>query len=425
MTAAEAKAYNPPVKRPNKDESPLDWIYWRLFSMEAMSNFLGDCSDVAYNASGVETMTCLTIDPSSNGNASRGVSFYDSAQRMNALGITHYYLDQVPEIYLAGIALDMGESAASLYHKPMWLVEYDARTNIPLEKFRKETYLALGAGCKGIMYYQWRGDHIFPEAPEGNGFGLINYDGTPTANFENAKNTVAVINKLSDEFVNAKKLRTGVAMLYSDYAFMHSDAMDNSGGIWFHELRNSWLEEFTRMYRQLRAEGISPDIVRAQDLADNVLNTKVLYTASMKLMSAEEQQQVRDFREAGGIVYTKNERYRYKTGYIPLDYVQGTDNNDFELADTLQISGISAPVQLTGQRGLLYQTLQGDDYHIICITNASNPDRAAKNTRIRTNFDFTSVTMYTFEQQEAKELSVMDRSFVINEIKDGAILLLK
>lgn len=426
MTREAAQNYKPPATRPQKGESPVDWIHWRLFSMKAMSNFLGDCSDVAYNASGIETMTCLTIDPSSNGNAARGVSFYDSAQRMNALGITHYYLDRIPEVYMACLALDMGESAASLYQKPMWLVEYDARTNIPLEKFRKETYLALGAGCKGIMYYQWRGDHIFPDAPEGNGYGIINYDGTPTPNFENAKKTVEVINKLSDVLVNARKLRTGVAMLYSDYAFMHSDAVDNDGtGVWFYELKNSWLEELSRVYCQLRAEGISPDIVRAQDLKDNVLGTRVLYTASMELLSEEERQQVQAFKVAGGTVYTKNEQYRYKTGYIPLDYEQGSDNNDFEVADTLYLSGITAPVRLIGQRGLLYQTLKGNGYYIICITNAANPDRPAKNTRIETDFDFRNAYLYTFGEQEERELLVKDRNIMIDTIIDGAIIVLK
>ena len=124
-------------------------------------------------------------------------------------------------------------------------------------------------------------------------------------------------------------------------------------------------------------------------------------------------------------MYTKNEQYRYKTGYIPLDYEQGSDNNDFEVADTLYLSGITAPVRLIGQRGLLYQTLKGNGYYIICITNAANPDRPAKNTRIETDFDFRNAYLYTFGEQEERELLVKDRNIMIDTIIDGAIIVLK
>ncbi len=426
MTKEAAEVCDPPVRRPEKGESPDAWIQWRLFSMQALSDFLGTCSDIAYQAAGVETMTCLTTDPTNSSNAARCVNFYDSAQRMNALGITHYYLDKIPEVFHACIDLDMAESAAAIYRKPMWLVEYDARTDIPPDKFRKETYLALGCGCKGILYYQWRGDHRFPDSPEGNGFGLVNDNGTPTANYENAKSTVALIRKLSDYFVNAQKLRSGVGLLYSDYAYLHSDALDNTGDdSVFLQQTNRYYEEFVRMYKALRRENISPDILRPRDLSENLLGIKVLYTASMKLLSEEERESLRAFADRGGKVITRNEDYRYKTGYIPLDYRQGRYNNDYELYDTLELCGVKADVTLRGERGLLHQTLKGKGYFLLCITNAANLEKPARNTTICTSFAFREAILYTFQEQAGRPLAVKDRSFTVDCIEDGAIILLK
>ena len=85
----------------------------------------------------------------------------------------------------------------------MWIIEYDARTNIPDEKFSRETYMAIGSECSGILYYQWGGDYIFPDSPEENGFSIINYYGSKNI-YDNALRVVKLLNKLSDYFVNFK-----------------------------------------------------------------------------------------------------------------------------------------------------------------------------------------------------------------------------
>lgn len=423
MTERDAAEYTPPTCRPAKGENPVEWINWRLFSMDALSEFLNHSSDIAKDATGIETMTCLTTDPTMPRNASRCVSFYDSAERMDAIGITHYYLCNMPEAFFANLDLDMAESAGAIYGKPMWLVEYDARTDIPLDKFRRETYMALGSGCKGIMYYQWRGDHTYPDSPEGNGFGVVDEFGNPTANFENAKNVVKLINKLSDTFIYADKLRSSVGLLHSDYAFLYADAVENEGSVCDKALKNSCLDEFVNIYKQLRRENISPDIVRTKDLKDNKLRIKVLCVPAYEKLSDEEKSTLEVFEKNGGKIIIKDSCFSH--GYVPKLFNPQKYLTDFELYEALEMCGVTAPVTMSGERYLLHQTLKGEDYYVICITNTSPFRKDALNTVLTTDFDFSSATMYTFEQQEGKVLEVGSRSVKVDKIDDGAIIILR
>ncbi len=423
MSETKAAEYYPPRKRPEKGESPTEWINWRLFSMEALSKFLNDTSDIAKKATGIETMTCLNTDPTIPVNSARCVNFYDSAEKMDVIGITHYYLCNMPEVFFGNFDLDMAESAGAVYGKPMWLVEYDARTDIPLNKFRRETYLALGSGCKGIMYYQWRGDHTYPDSPEGNGFGVVDEFGNPTANYENAKNVTALINKLSDVFINANKLRTSVGLLHSDYAFMYADAVENEGCTCDDSLKNSYLEKLVDTYKQLRLENISPDIIRSKDLAENRLGIKVLCVVDYDTLSEKEKNDLDKFEKNGGKIIIRDNYFCH--GYKPKSFRNEKFLRSFELYETLEMCGVEAPVKIRGKRYLLHQTLKGDDYYVICVTNTSPFKYSAEDTVVETQFDFSSAVIYTFEERDGKELSVGNKSVKIDKIGDGAIIVLK
>lgn len=423
MSETKAAEYYPPRKRPEKGESPTEWINWRLFSMEALSKFLNDTSDIAKKATGIETMTCLNTDPTIPVNSARCVNFYDSAEKMDVIGITHYYLCNMPEVFFGNFDLDMAESAGAVYGKPMWLVEYDARTDIPLDKFRRETYLALGSGCKGIMYYQWRGDHTYPDSPEGNGFGVVDEFGNPTANYENAKNVTALINKLSDVFINADKLRTSVGLLHSDYAFMYADAVENEGCTCDDSLKNSYLEKLVDTYKQLRLENISPDIIRSKDLAENRLGIKVLCVVDYDILSEKEKNDLDKFEKNGGKIIIRDNYFCH--GYKPKSFENEKFLRSFELYETLEMCGVEAPVKIRGERYLLHQTLKGDDYYVICVTNTSPFKDSAEDTVVETQFDFSSAVIYTFEERDGKELPVGNKSVKIDKIGDGAIIVLK
>lgn len=431
MTASEAKTYTPPTKRPAPSEDKRGWIYWRMFSTEALSAFLNHSSAVATAASGKETMTCQTTCPLLYSNAGRGVNYYQVAEKMDAVGVTHYFSDTAPEIYIANMHLDMSESAAALYGKPMWIIEYDARTNIPLDKFRRETYLAIGSGTVGILYYQWRGDYVFPDSPEGNGFGLINYDGSETENFGNARRVVDLLNRLSDYTVNAARLRDGVAVLYSEWAYLFSDAAENPGSHCTDgeagQLKNSYRDELIEIYRSLREEGYNVDVIRPSDLCDNVLSEKVVFTPTVENLSPEEKQALADFEAKGGIVFggdvvgyrhCKGTYQRYGTARTPF-------RCGYPVYDAIESTGVLPQVTKSASRDLLIETLKGEGYYLVCLTNGTNLKKTFENVRVSARFDFGEATLYTFENPEGRSLPVSENSFVVDTIEDGAFVLLK
>ena len=429
MTESEAQSYMPPKVRPLEPERACEWINWRTFTTEALSNFLCHSSEVATNASGIETMTCQTTDPLQHDNAGAGVNYYQIAEKMDAVGTTHYLCYTSPEVYLANMHFDMCESAAALYDKPMWIVEHDARTDIPLDKFRRETYLAIGSGCAGIMYYQWRGDYAFPDSPTSNTCGLINYDGTPTKNYNNALNVAKLLNSLSDYIVNAKKLRDGVAILYSEHAYLYYDAIDNPGSSetkWDSKLRNTYLCKLIDLYKALREECVAVDIIRPCDLKENHLKAKVVYTPTFYNISKEEQQYVDDFYKDGGIVFAED-----LVRYNPPCYSKygnahkGKYKCGYPIYDTLTLAEVLPSVSKSCSRDLLLETLYGDDYYIICLTNGTNVKKTFENVEIKTRFDFRTAVLYTFEEQKGKQLECSDNTFVIDKIDDGAFVILK
>ena len=87
--------------------------------------------------------------------------------------------------------------------------------------------------------------------------------------------------------------------------------------------------------------------------------------------------------------------------------------------------GVEAPVKIRGERYLLHQTLKGDDYYVICVTNTSPFKDSAEDTVVETQFDFSSAVIYTFEERDGKELPVGNKSVKIDKIGDGAIIVLK
>lgn len=365
MTQAQAADYDPPRARPGKDEDVSEWVSWRLFSIETLSRFLNHTADVAKAVDpSIESLTCLTTDPTLTVNSLRGVSYFDNARGMDTLGITHYINCRGAEYYHAALVLDNAESAAAQNGKHCWLIEYDARTDISIQKLYQETYAAVGAGLKGIMYYQWRGDYVFPDSPEGNGFGFLNYDGTKTEHYEEKLAMVRLLNRLSSWIVNAEKARCGIAVLYSNHAFMSADAQDNGKLL----VRNSFLEVYKALYKQLRQAGITVDLTESGSLARNPLHLKVVLVPRYSLLSAQEKAELEAFQAAGGAVYTCEDA---TLSLHPLGRPSGgRENADCNLPDVLEEHGI-APVVTASHPSLMAQVLKGEGYALVCLNNIS------------------------------------------------------
>lgn len=416
MSEEQAAEYNPPTKRPQKDENPTEWINWRMFSFESLANFLNHSADVAKRVNPEkESLTCLTSAPSYARNIHDGISYFDIARGMDVVGITHYVNTYGAPYYQAGFLLDNAESAAALNGKHFWLVEYDARTDISLRKFYEETYMAIGAGAKGIMYYQWRGDYVFEDSPEGNGFGFLNYDGTPTNQYEEKMAMVKLLNQLSDIIVNAEKKRCGVAVLHSKYAFCHADAIENGSKT----EHNSYLQAYQTIYKQLRSEGISVDFVEAENLSENKLNIQVLYVPYYELLSEAEKQMVQDFVKQGKKVYCFEEILLYR------DITEKYDRNiaPYNIQDTIKLNNIE-PVISTDNSAIMIQVLVGQDYYLACLNNISATDPVYSHVKLKLN-DIQATKAYWYTPEAVKELEVDGANVDIPTVREGGFLLLK
>ncbi len=412
----EAENYMPPTSRPQKGEDAKAWILWRMFSIKSLSDFLNHTADVAKKVHPrAESLTCLTTCQTLNWNTERCVNYFDNAESMDVVGVTHYINTYGAPYFHACLVLDSAESAAAIYGKHCWIVEYDARTTITLRKFYEETYMAVGAGVKGIMYYQWRGDYVFPDSPEGNGFGLINYDGTPTEYYKEKLDMVNLLNELSDYIVNADKKRCGVGILYSRYAFCHSDAIDNDE----RAKRNLWLDELKRIYIDLRKEGLTVDTVESRHLKKNTLDIKVLYIPMYDLLSDDEKEEIDAFVKSGGRVYCSECSLEYRditekySGYV----------SPYSIEDTILREKLT-PVFSCSSKSIMVQVLEGDGYYLAAVNNISGVEECRTNIELDLgNVSARKVVMYT--PQQKNELKKKGNIVLIPQLKWGAFLLIQ
>jgi len=149
--------YPIPHERPDAGEDPAPWISWRLFQQKRMNDFLCDLSlEAKAGYAKAETLTCYLGSPFKYGAAVRGCDYFRCAETMDIVGITHYVPFRGPSFFQSSEILDGAESAAASHGKHAWVIELNARTNIPPMEWERETYATLGRGYKGILYYEWR-----------------------------------------------------------------------------------------------------------------------------------------------------------------------------------------------------------------------------------------------------------------------------
>ena len=302
-SAEEAAGLEPPRQRPGLNESPEEWINWRLFNMERLNWYLCHLGDKAKEGySKPEVLTCHMACPVSPDNAVRGQDYFQTAERMDILGITHYAPAIGPIHFFASMVLDSAESAAATFGKKMWLIEYNAHTKMSAAEWERETYSAVGSAVKGILYYQWRADYPYADGPEPEGFGIIYNNKTPTAKYDRALRMNALLNKFSSEFACVEKVRSGVAILFSNHATAYFDALDN----YRVEEQSKWHDRYSlhmrRIYSDFRKAGAVADFTRACDLEKNPLSVKLLLVPAMEGLTDEEKKQIGDFNEVGGTV---------------------------------------------------------------------------------------------------------------------------
>ena len=425
LTEGEARDYEPPRGRDEK--SPEEWAYWRLFSLEALTKFLNNCSDATKKAAPEQaTFTCFTTASLSRVAALRCADYFANANAMDILGYTCYLRAKGADYYPLCMAADTMVSAAKLGGRESWCIELDSRTYIPTSVFNRNTYTSLGAGLKGIVYYQWRGDCPVPGVPFPNSCGILNYDGTKTANFDNAAKAVSFINKMSDTLMQVDRVHDGVGLLHSDFATFMADARENPAKMNFGaDLKNSYLVEYTATYRDLHDGRYNVDVVRAEHLKDNTFGIKVLFVPRYNDLSKEEKAAVDLFRENGGTVYCNTYTYMMTMGLgykkLGTTYYRYEDSvYDLALtpAEACEVSGIK-PMVHCDENTVGVQMLAGGGKTLIFLTNKSAA-RETNSCRLRLNFEYNRATIHTFDGEGT--LSVSGKEIAVENFTDGAIV---
>ena len=69
------------------------------------------------------------------------------------------------------------------------------------------------------------------------------------------------------------------------------------------DLHNSWLLEYSELYRRFREAGYTVTITDADHLVQNPLGIKLLFVANPLMLSQEERNIIDEFIENGGQVY--------------------------------------------------------------------------------------------------------------------------
>ena len=372
MPQDQAMGAEPPRARPQAGESPQMWIWWREFHRERLNEYLCDMGRRAKEGYGrPENLTCHRTDPFKPGNAVLGEDYFQTAEGMDILGITHYIPCRGPEYHQACLALDGAESAAALFHKHAWLVEYNARTNMPPREWERETFAALGRGFKGILYYQWRADYPYPGSPEPEGFGLLFNDRRKTHVYETAVAMNKLVNKLSPILALAEKARSGVALLYSNHANAYFDAMDNGACLEAAKAHDRYILSLRAAYRALNRHGAVVDSLRACDLKANPLCVRVLILPMEEGLSQEEKEQVLAYRASGGRVYL----YRWDLDlFAPYQpdaprRLHGIVYDEYDGLSLIQKEGLPIPARVENARHVDARLLTGPEGDLACLVS--------------------------------------------------------
>ncbi len=393
---------DPPRRRPLPGEDDGDWITWRLFSMRAMGDYLTNAARLAKTVSGLEGYTCATSNLLTPTVMDGGVSYFDLAEGMDVLGITTYVHVEGADYYAATYIYDLAESAAATFGRHAWTVEADARVNMPGRKCREYVYAILGAGHKGINFYEWRGDYPGEGTPRPDNCGILHNDGRHACHYDDTREMVAFVNRHSSLFAAAERHREGLGILWSAHALAKADAARGEG-------HNAAVDESVFAYREARRLGFSVDFARAEDLSRNPLGIRVLLIPHrLEMLSPGELREIAAFVQSGGRVYHKRNNVCF-SGYTVGGYWEfgrevkeiATSHfaSNYEIADIAEENGL-APFAVCDMPSVHAATLEGEGYYIVTLVNSSAVQAPAENVRLKLRGSFRRAEWLTSEGTE-------------------------
>lgn len=425
LTEEEAKDYQPP--RTRREQGPEAWAKWRLFSREALTEFLAESAAASKEGSDLPVYTCLTTCQVGTGGSFRGVDCFGNAKWQDVIGYTCYYSAKGADYYPLCLVLDVNASAARLEGKAAWCIEQDARTTVPPLTFNRDAYAAIGAGMKGLLFYQWRGDAPTEGTPEPNGFGLVNYDRSPAPNYDNAKSMVQFLRAMSDKIMGAQVHDTGIGILFSDYAAYLADGKENDLEDLVKTKDNSVIFATQKVYTELRKAHLGVTMIDGDHLKTNPTGIRVLFVPKRAFLSPEEDAAVQAFVAAGGKAYELAAKRRSAIGkgiqgYVTYGADEGFYREFMQLEDVLDLEGLKPPVT-SDHYAAPVQVLDGDGYRLIAVTNIAQPERVISPT-LTLSFPAKKATIYN-SRKEPVTVPVENGRIPLGEVADGCLVVVE
>lgn len=423
MSEKEAMCYTPPAEKPTDKDGIEEWIRFRIFSMNAMTNFLNNTSDCAKEvAPSIETYTCYTSSEAGNERVSSGMNYFDDD--MDVLGLTSYTNLLGSDIYPALYAIDVAASAAEIKGNNAWMIEADARIKAPARKVYAQTYMILGAGFKGICYYAWKGDYPYEGTPIPDNCGFYHYDGRPSLELEEKEKLFPMLNRYSTELVLAERMHSGIALLHSDHGSAYGEAVSNPAA----KGENPWQKESIRIYAELTKEGYLVDFVQAKHLGKTPYPVNILFVPFFEYLSEEEKEMLKEFSDNGGRIYCSDHIVTFSCinvfgfrDYKKPKLQLATDEfgGSGEIADILEENNME-PFVSTNHRNLFYKITKTEDGYFLFIVNNSPTHKIITNHRIKVRVPFKNALLINPEGDNM--LDVCGDNILLPEINYGAII---
>lgn len=427
MSEEQAQQYKVPRSRPTTKDEIAAWVDWRLFATEAMGRYLDRfASAVKEVAPEMDTYTCYTTNHTQSKIANSGTTPFDDTVGLSTVGITEYTPFEGSNFFHATEVLATAESAAACAGKRAWHVEVDTRMNIPIKNFLVQTFAIVGAGFKGLNFYEWRGDYAAEGTPLPDNCGFIHNDRTPSDHFDQKIEMIRLIGKLNDALVLSERKRGGIAILYSNHSAMTADAASNPilDGI------NRYTQSSYFIYKDLKSHGFSPDFVRAVDLERNPLDVHFLFVPYRGGLSNEEVEQIESFIHSGGTVFYYGIAEAMNTnGYDGYrDWTKKEKNvstkafeGALDIEDLIEEYHLT-PLACTNHRHVFCEVLENESQYIITLLNNASYDRSAQNIEVNLKAlkHIVSAKLYTVGTEHP--IKVCDNTLHIPELYAGAFI---
>ena len=201
---------------------------------------------------------------------------------------------------IGGMHLDGNRSSAP--GKKFWVEEmqggpsifglkYRSRFPTP-EDIRLWCWQAVGHGVTGIFYWNWR-----PETTgiECGGFGLVDYDGSPTPWAEAAGEVGRQLQKHAKRFLDSSPSPAQIAIIHDPRTFIQAHGENNVG---------AYINSVRGLYRALFRANVPVDFVTpAQFSTTDLSRYKAIYLPFAYTMSREEARQLAAYVEGGGHLF--------------------------------------------------------------------------------------------------------------------------